>query len=87
MVHNESVNVWSHLLGAICFLGFIIYTFNFMAPPSLGDIQLGSLMMPHHHGWFSNATNAKQRDAENLSSMLKSGHNSPLQALSSPVHK
>jgi len=86
MVHNESVNVWSHLIGAICFIGFIIYTFNFMAPPSLGDLEEGLLMKAHHLGWFSNATSARQRDAENLSFMLKSGHESPLQALSSPKH-
>jgi len=26
MIHNESVNVWSHLFGAILFLVLVIYT-------------------------------------------------------------
>lgn len=38
MVHNESINVWSHLLGAFFFLCLILYTFYYMAPPGL-----------HHH--------------------------------------
>ena len=35
MIHNESVNIWSHLLGAIFFVGMILYTSHFMAPPGL----------------------------------------------------
>lgn len=35
MVHNESINVWSHLIGAICFVVLIAYTFTYMAPPAL----------------------------------------------------
>lgn len=35
MVHNESINIWTHLIGAICFVGLIAYTFTYMAPPAL----------------------------------------------------
>lgn len=32
MLHNESVNVWSHLIGVGCFIGFLIYTLISLTP-------------------------------------------------------
>jgi hypothetical protein len=35
MIHNETGNVWSHLLGALIFVWFGIYVTLFMQPPSV----------------------------------------------------
>ncbi|CDW83122.1 adiponectin receptor protein [Stylonychia lemnae] len=32
MLHNESVNVWSHLIGVGCFIGLLIYTLIYLSP-------------------------------------------------------
>lgn len=32
MLHNESVNVWTHLLPALILLSFILYLFLFVGP-------------------------------------------------------
>lgn len=32
MLHNESVNVWSHLIGVACFIGLLIYTIITLSP-------------------------------------------------------
>ena len=32
MLHNESVNVWSHLIGVGCFIGLFIYTLIYLTP-------------------------------------------------------
>ena len=32
MCHNETVNVWSHLIGVGCFLGLLIYTIITLTP-------------------------------------------------------
>ena len=34
ILHNESVNVWSHLCGSVVFMVLIFYTVIYMAPPS-----------------------------------------------------
>ena len=34
ILHNESVNVWSHLCGSIAFVALIFYTVIYLAPPS-----------------------------------------------------
>ena len=33
MLHNESVNVWSHLFGVTLFICLIFYTVVYLAPP------------------------------------------------------
>jgi len=33
MLHNESVNVWSHLFGVSLFIFLIFYTVVYLAPP------------------------------------------------------
>lgn len=33
--HNESTNVWTHLIGVFIFIGLIIYTSIYMAPPGV----------------------------------------------------
>ena len=40
MLHNESLNVWSHLLGAIMFVCFFIYVVFNMQPSSLHSLSL-----------------------------------------------
>jgi hypothetical protein len=32
MLHNESVNVWSHLIGVGFFIGLLIWTLIFLSP-------------------------------------------------------
>lgn len=32
MLHNETINVWSHLIGVGCFLGILIWTIIFLSP-------------------------------------------------------
>ena len=39
MIHNETVNVWSHLIGVIFFILLISYTYVYMVPPK-GDSTL-----------------------------------------------
>ena len=34
MLHNESVNVWSHLIGVACFIGLLIWTIIALSPIS-----------------------------------------------------
>lgn len=41
-IHNETVNVWSHIFGAMIFVGLIFYTLIFLAPPGIhGAIGAG----------------------------------------------
>ena len=35
MIHNESCNVWSHLIGALYFLFMLVYVLMYMQPPSV----------------------------------------------------
>ena len=37
MIHNETVNVWSHLIGAFLFICFGLFVFLYMAPSSMQD--------------------------------------------------
>lgn len=32
-IHNETINVWTHLLAAILFVGFSVYVMIYLAPP------------------------------------------------------
>jgi hypothetical protein len=43
MIHNESVNVWSHLIGAFFFILLIFYTLFYLAPPGLYTKVAGDL--------------------------------------------
>ena len=40
MLHNETLNVWSHLIGVIIFLVFIIYTTITLGPRIDSEIHL-----------------------------------------------
>ena len=40
MIHNETVNVWSHLIGALVFIYLFCYTVVYMTPPSLSNKSL-----------------------------------------------
>lgn len=35
MIHNETMNVWSHLIGALLFSGMVVYIIMFLSPTSL----------------------------------------------------
>jgi hypothetical protein len=37
MIHNETVNVWSHLIGVLVFIGLIVYTALWRAHPGQGS--------------------------------------------------
>jgi len=47
MLHNESVNVWSHLIGVGCFIGLLIYTLIYLTPLA---------------SYFSQSTNVADRE-------------------------
>jgi hypothetical protein len=40
VLHNESVNVWSHCTGVLFFIGLIIYTGIYLAPPTSASDNL-----------------------------------------------
>ena len=33
ILHNETVNIWSHIFGVCLFIGLIIYTVVYLSPP------------------------------------------------------
>jgi hypothetical protein len=37
MIHNETVNVWSHLIGVLVFIGLIVYTVLWRGHPGQGS--------------------------------------------------
>lgn len=43
MIHNESVNIWSHIIGVILFILLIGYTFVYLAPPRLNGTLSNNL--------------------------------------------
>ncbi|CDW78745.1 adiponectin receptor protein [Stylonychia lemnae] len=50
MIHNESVNVWSHIFGVILFIGLILYTVVYLAPPKVN----GTILENIHSSWLNN---------------------------------
>ena len=57
MVHNESVNVWTHLLGVFIFIALIMYTFIYLAPPGL----YRSVTDPVSYRWLTDVSHAKEK--------------------------
>ena len=55
MVHNETVNVWTHLIGVVFFILLITYTYIYMAPHS----KAGSL-------WYPDLNHTRKMDSELL---------------------
>jgi len=49
MIHNESVNVWSHIFGVLLFIGLIGYTIVYLAPPKMG----GTILDDIRYSWFN----------------------------------
>ena len=41
MVHNETVNVWSHLIGSLIFIGMVFYVLVYLPPTSLHGESVG----------------------------------------------
>lgn len=70
MLHNESVNVWSHLVGVFIFITLIFYTFVSKEPPSLNTNAYAS-------GWYDDFT-SKDRDQAYLGSLINTDPNSIL---------
>jgi predicted membrane channel-forming protein YqfA (hemolysin III family) len=56
MIHNESVNVWSHLIGVGLFIMLIIYTIFYLAPPGLYSEVKSSIT----HKWLGDFNHAKE---------------------------
>jgi hypothetical protein len=50
-LHNESVNVWSHIAGAFVFIGLIFYTLLYLAPPGVHG-QVGTPGKYELRTWF-----------------------------------
>ena len=55
--HNETANVWTHLLGAILFVGIVFYTVWFWTPMRLEHAQFKLRMKEKNWGDFVNANN------------------------------
>jgi adiponectin receptor len=66
MVHNESVNVWSHLIGATLFLLLIVYTSIYLAPPGLYIKDSSSL----RHKWTEHMTDSNPQRQAILNELL-----------------
>ena len=49
MLHNESFNVWSHLVGTIGFLLMLFYVLAYLQPPSMvhSDYSLSRWFVTH----------------------------------------
>lgn len=68
MLHNETVNIWSHLLGVFFFLFLIYYTFFYLAPPEVKPTT--PELLPN--GWFESAHNEMQlRDRMILAELIQ----------------
>ncbi len=59
MIHNESVNVWSHLIGVSLFICLIIYTSLYLAPPGLYSEVKESIA----HKWLGDKTLIKEKNS------------------------
>ena len=70
MVHNESVNIWSHLIGVYFFIALIGYTFFYLAPPEMEQGLGATTMFNNAPGWFSDSTFAHDRDTAMLNTLL-----------------
>ena len=70
MFHNESVNIWSHLFGVLLFIGLIVYTFLYMAPPGI----YRETTDPFTHRWTVDHSLAKVK-AESFYNELFSRYN------------
>ena len=54
MLHNESVNVWTHFLGAVIFIYFIINSYFQLAPPGIYTKLSGLVSDPWSSSeWFA----------------------------------
>ena len=44
MIHNETLNVWSHLIGALFFSFLVFYVLIYLHPTSLHENEMTSLV-------------------------------------------
>jgi hypothetical protein len=54
MIHNETVNIWTHLIGVLFFICLIFYTSIYMIPPNTSNV------------WYPDHTTARKRESELL---------------------
>jgi predicted membrane channel-forming protein YqfA (hemolysin III family) len=66
MSHNETVNVWTHILGVFVFIGLIVYTTVYMAPPGHLNPAPGSLASR----WLYDSTAMQSHAASRLDEFL-----------------
>lgn len=78
MLHNESVNIWTHLFGVFLFVGLMAYTMVYLAPPGIYSPATESVTTK----WFQDATTLEQRVGGFYQE--KFGNNSPA-SLRSPT--
>ena len=68
MIHNESVNIWSHICGVLMFIALIGYTIIYMAPPGFHGTFGNNMGL----SWFANigAGSEAKRNTFILNDML-----------------
>ena len=54
MIHNETVNIWTHLIGVTFFICLILYTSIYMVPPNTSQV------------WYPDHVTTRKRDSELL---------------------
>jgi hypothetical protein len=80
MLHNESVNVWSHLIGAFFFVFLILNTYLYLAPPGMNHAEFKD--------WDRDFSYARERDTAALMTAIKSDNqDSLMEAFSTSSNK
>jgi len=75
ILHNESVNVWSHLFGVLLFIILIFYTFVSKEPPSLdNNMNTNMSNLAYAPGWYDDLT-SKDRDQALLGTLINTVDN------------
>jgi hypothetical protein len=65
-LHNESVNVWTHMFGLSIFIMLIIHTCLYLAPPGIYKRMTGDLI----DRWTLGTTDGHGRSSEIFSNIL-----------------
>jgi adiponectin receptor len=76
MVHNESLNIWTHLIGALAFVWIATYSYSYLQ----GFSEVGTLYHQHMMETFQNRWAASQSafKADDVSQMKEGEHISTL---------
>jgi len=66
MLHNETVNIWSHFIGLVAFIFMIGYLFVYMAPSNY-DVDRSLI-----ERWSVATTNGEMSPCQNVTNFLQS---------------